>query len=237
MQIFSNRADLVDDVYSTDVLVSRAVSLVGVAIALAGPVVAQAPAGDVDLVPVLTSAPFGAVGGQSVSHTILVSGTGTGNVTGLRVTFTTTVGLDGAVAGTTRGRCSIVDKLTVVCELGVVEFATADTAPPKVTINGTVAPGSVAGTLVQNLVKVASEPPDSDVSNNAASNAYLTPGLHGGPTGRPAVATSSGGTARRPGYLAPVAAGVLVFGVLAGVILLRRHRVSRTVTDRAPEPM
>jgi hypothetical protein len=206
------------------VLLSRAVSVVAVAVALAGPVPARAPSGDVDLVPVLTSAPFGAIGGQPVTHTILVSGTSTGNVTGVRVTFTTTVGLDGAVAGTTQGRCSIVDGLTVVCDLGVVDFPSVDATPPKVTISGTVTPGSVRGTVVRNQVAVTSEPPDSDLSNNAASNAYLIPGLGDGPTSRPAVAPSSGGAARRPGYLAPVAAGVLVVGVLAGVMLLRRRR-------------
>ena len=206
-------------------LLSRAVSFVGVAVALAGPVAAPAPSGGVDLVPVLTSAPFGAVGGQSVAHTIVVSGTGTGNVTGVRITFTTTVGLDGAVASTTQGSCAIADKLTVACDLGIVAFPTADAAPPKITINGTVTPGSARGTLVQNLVKVASEPLDADASNNAASNAYLIPGPSERPTSRPAAAPSSAGTARRPGYLAPVTAGVLVCGALAGVILLRRrHR-------------
>lgn len=213
-----------DVVYSTDVLVSRAVSLVGVAVALAGPVAAPAPSGGVDLVPVLTSAPFGATGGQAVTHTILVQGTGTGNVTGVRVTFTTTVGIDGAAASTTQGSCSVADKLTVVCDLGTVASPTSDTAPPKVTVTGRVAAGSAPGTLVQNLVKLASEPPDSDASNNAASNAYLIPGPSGSPTSRPAVTPSSGGTSRRPGYLAAVAAGVLVLGVMAGVILRRRRR-------------
>jgi hypothetical protein len=206
------------------VLLSRAVSLVGVAVALAGPVAAQAPAGDGDLVPVLTSAPFGAIGGQPVTHTVVVSGTGTGSVTGVRVSFTTSVGLDGAVANTTQGQCSVVDKLTVVCDLGIVDLPTADVAPPKVTISGTVAPGAVRGTLVQNLVRVVSEPSDSDVSNNGASNAYLIPGASDGPTSRATAAPSSGGTVRKPGYLAPVTAGVLVCGVLAGVILVRRRR-------------
>jgi hypothetical protein len=216
------------------VYLSRAVSVVGVAVALAGPVVAQepaaqeprAPAGGVDLVPVLTSAPFGATGGQPVRHTILVSATGTGNVTGVRVTFTTTVGLDGAAATTTHGRCSVADDLTVVCELGVVDLPTADTAPSTVTISGTVTPKAVPGTLVQNLVTVASAPPDADASNNAASNAYLIPGPSDGATSRPSVASSSGGNAaRRPGYLLPVTAGLVVLGVLAGVIVFRRrHR-------------
>jgi hypothetical protein len=220
----ANRADLVVVVYSTDVLLSRAVSLVGVAVVLSGPVAAHAAPGGVDLVPVLTSAPFGAVGGQPVTHTIVVSGTGTGNVTGVRVTFTTTVGLDRVVASPSQGRCSMADDRTVVCDLGVVGFPTADTAPPKVTISGTVKPGSVRGALVQNLVTVASEPADADVSNNAASNAYLIPGPSDGPTVGPVAAPSPGDTARTPGYLAPVIAGVLAFGALAGVVLLRRRR-------------
>jgi hypothetical protein len=197
---------------------------VGVAVALAGPVAAQAPADGGDLVPALTTAPFGAVGGQSVTHTILVSGTGTGNVAGVKVTFTTTVGLDGAVAGTTQGSCSVVDALTIVCLLGVVDLPTAEAAPPKVTISGTVTPKAVRGTLVQNLVTVSSESSDSDASNNAASNAYLIPGSSNGPTSRPAAQPSSGGRSRTPGYLLPVVAGVLVVGVLAGVMTLRRRR-------------
>jgi hypothetical protein len=221
------------------VLLSRAVSLVGVAVALAGPVVAQAPPGSVDLVPMLTSAPFGAVGGQSVTHTILISSNGTagngsagastagaaiGSVTGVRVTFTTTVGLDGIVANTSQGHCAVVDQRTVTCDLGVVDFPTADAAPPKITISGTVTPGSVRGTLVQNLVKVTSETSDSDLSNNVASNAYLIPGPSDSPASRPTVARSSRGTARRSGYLVPAAAGVLVLGALVSVILLRRRR-------------
>jgi hypothetical protein len=206
------------------VFLSRAVSLVGVAVTLAGPFTARAPADGVDLVPALTSAPFGAVGGQSVTHTILVSGNGAGTVAGVRVTFTTTVGLDGATASTTQGSCSVADPLTVVCELGAVDFPTADAAPPKLTISGTVTPKTARGTLVQNLVKVSSAPSDSDVSNNAASNAYLIPGPSGAPASRPAAAPSSSDPSRTPGYLMPVAAGVLVVGVLAGVIMRRRRR-------------
>jgi hypothetical protein len=201
------------------VLLSRAVSLVAVAAALAGPVAAPAPGG-VDLVPVLTSTPFGATGGQSVTHTILVSGTGTGSVTGVRVTFSLTVGLVGAVARTSQGQCSVVDELTVVCDLGVVNFPKADTAPPTVTISGTVKAGSVGGTLVQNLVRLVSATPDADLSNNVTSNAYLTPGLRSAPT----VAAHSAAPEQRPGYLVPVIAGVLVAAVLASALLVRRRR-------------
>ncbi|WP_426507410.1 hypothetical protein ACPPVO_54490 [Dactylosporangium sp. McL0621] len=205
-------------------LLSRAVPLVSVAVALAGQVVALAPSGGVDVVPVLTSAPFGAVDGQLVTHTILVSGTGTGNLTGVRLTFSTTVGLDGVAASASQGACSIVDALTVVCELGVVDFPNADAAPPRVMITGTVKPGTARGALVRNLVNVTSEPPDADVSNNAASNAYLIPGSNGSPTSRPSAARSSDSVGRRPGYLVPVAAAVLVLGALATLILLRRRR-------------
>ena len=201
-------------------ILSRAVSLVAVAAALAGPVAAPAPGG-VDLVPVLTSTPFGATGGQSVTHTIVVSGTGTGSVTGVRVTFTLTVGLVGAVAQTSQGNCSVVNELTVVCDLGAVTFPAADSALPKVTISGTVKAGSVAGTLVQNLVKLASAGPDADLSNNVTSNAYLTPGRRDAP--KP-VATHAAAPVQPPGYLVPVIAGVLVVGVLASVMLIRRRR-------------
>src|SRR5205814_8746094 len=110
------------------------------------------------------------------------------------------------------------------CDLGIVAFSTPDIAPPKVTIKGTVKSAAIPGTLVRNLVKVESQPADADLSNNEASNAYLIPGLSDGPTSRSTGAASSDGSTRTPGYLAPVAAGVLVFGGLASVILLRRRR-------------
>jgi hypothetical protein len=200
------------------------VSLVGVAVALAAPGVPLAPAEGVDLVPVLTSTPFGATGGQSVTHTVVVSANGTGSATAVRVTFTSTVALGGTAASATQGQCSIQNDQSIVCDLGVVTFATADATPPKVTISGTVAPNPVPGTLVQNLVKVSSEPADSDTSNNSASNAFLFPGGSGGASSRPTVAPASGGTARRPVYLLPVAAGALTFGVVLGVAALRRRR-------------
>jgi hypothetical protein len=77
---------------------------------------------------------------------------------------------------------------------------------------------------VQNLVTVTSAPADSDTSNNSASNAYLIPGLNGSASSRPTVAPASGDTTRRPGYLLPVAAGVLTFVVVIGVAALRRRR-------------
>ncbi len=187
---------------------SRAVSIVGVAVALAAP-------NGVDLLPELTSAPFGAVGGQSVTHTVLVSGTGTGNITGVRVTFTTTVDLEKVAATSTQGHCSIADARTVVCDLGTVNLPTTR---PKVTITGIVKPGTGPGVLVQNLVNVTSS--DADPTNNAASNAYLIPGT----TEKPATAPAPAASRQRPSYLVPVAAGVLVAGALASVILVRRRR-------------
>jgi len=206
------------------VFLSRAVRLVGVAVALAGPVLPLAPAEGVDLVPVLTSTPFAATGGQPVTHAIVVSANGTGNATAVRVIFTTTVALAGAAASATQGRCSITNEQSIVCDLGVVTFATADATPPKVTITGTVAPNSVPGTLVQNLVRVTSEPADSETSNNSASNAYLIPGGSGGASSRPTVAPASGSTGGTPGYLLPVAVGTVVFAALAGVVIRRRRR-------------
>jgi hypothetical protein len=190
---------------------SRAASVFGavsVTVALAAP-------GGVDLVPELTSTPFGAVGGQSVTHTIVLAGTGSGTVTGVRLTFTTTVDLEKAVATSTQGHCSIAGARTVVCDLGTVS---PPATPPKVTITGTVAPGSGPGTLIQNLVSVASA--DADASNNQASNAYLIPGTGATPVAAPAPAA----TPQRPSYLVPVAAGVLVAGALASVALVRRRR-------------
>lgn len=192
---------------------SPAVSLIGVVVALAAP-------NGVDLVPELTSAPFGAVGGQSVTHTVVVSGAGTGNVTAVRVTFTTTADLDHASATSTQGHCSTGPR-TVVCDLGTVNLPTA---PAKVTITGTIEAGIGPGFLVQNLVSVTST--DVDPTNNQASNAYLIPGTSETPAAAPAPA----GSPQRPSYLVPVAAGVLVAGGLASIILVRRRRGTKTAT-------
>ena len=194
----------------------RAAGLIGVVVAL------HAPRAGVDLVPELTSAPFGATGGQSVTHTIRLSGTGSGNVTGVRVTFTTTVGLDGAVASSTQGHCAVADARTVVCDLGAVTLPASGTSPPTVTIRGTLPPGTARGTLVQNQVTVAATPLDADASNNQASNAYLIPGLSDGPSSPPAAEAPTAASST-PGYLIPVAVGVLAIAALAGAILLRRR--------------
>jgi hypothetical protein len=223
INLVSSPAAVNEDGYSAGVLLSRGVRIVSVAVALAGPVFAPTPSGVVDLVPVLTSTPFGAVSGQLVTHTILVTGTATGSLTAVRLTFTTTVGLDGVAATASQGRCTIANALTVVCDLGTLDFPSADTPPPKVTITGTVQPQTARGTLVQNLVNITSEAPDADASNNATSNAYLIPALSGSSSAANA-AQSSCSVARRPSYLAPVAAAMLVLGALASLILLRRRR-------------
>lgn len=207
--------------YSTGVPLIRAVHLV--AVALGGPAVGLAPSGGADLVPVLTSTPFGAIGGQAVVHTIVVSGSGTGSVAGVRLTFTTNVSLDGATVSTSQGQCSVTDARTVTCDLGAVDVANAD-APPKVTINGTVAPGTPGGTLVQNLVKLTPGAPDGDMSNNATSNAYLIPGGSGGPPGRAEAGRPPDRSGRTPRFLAQVAGGLLAFGGLLTLVLVRRRR-------------
>jgi len=194
---------------------------------LIGPAVAPTPSGGVDpsgrvdLVPVLTSAPFGALGGQAVTHTVVVSGTGAGTITAVRLTFTTTAELDGVAANASQGGCTVVNALTVACDLGTLVIPGADATPPKVTITGRVKPGIARGSLVRNLVTVTSESPDADASNNAPSNAYLIPGsTSGGPRAAPAASDPT----PRPKYLIPVAATVLALGVLAGLIVLRRRR-------------
>src|SRR5689334_6158501 len=144
------------------------------------------PSPSVDAVPVLTSSPFGAAPGQPVTHTITLSdpgaaaGAGAAALTSVRITFTTTVGLDGVRASASSGSCPIVTALTVVCELGNVDLSRADAATPNVTITGIVHAGTAPGTLVQNLVNFTSGVPDADPSNHVANNAYLVPG--GAPT-------------------------------------------------------
>jgi hypothetical protein len=161
------------------------------------------------------------VGGQVVTHTIVVSGTGTGTMTAVRLTFTTTADLDGVAANASQGSCAVVNALTVDCDLGTVEFPSAGATPPKVTITGTVKPGIARGSLVRNLVTVTSGSADADASNNAPSNAYLIPGPS---SSAPGAAPAAAATAPRPGYLLPVVAAVLVLGVLASLIVLRRRR-------------
>jgi hypothetical protein len=204
------------------------VPIAGVVVVLAGSAPAAAAASAVDVVPALTSTPFGAAPGQSVKHTITLSTTGTGRVTAVRVTFTTTVGLDDVRASVSPGRCPTVTAQNVVCELGNVDISTA--AAPEVTITGTVQSATAPGALVQNLVNVTSQQPDADPDNNVVSNAYLVPGG----TRTPGESTSDPNAASQPtGKQAWTASNsvsviaVLALGALAAASLIfvwRRQR-------------
>jgi hypothetical protein len=169
-----------------------------------------------NLVPVLTSTPFGAVGGQPVTHTITVGGTGTGSLTAVQVTFTTTVDMDGVTATASQGTCPLVIARRVRCELGTVNLPGAE---PKVTITGTVRRGTVPGTLVQNVASVSAE----TASDNEVSNAYLVPGAN-----VPTPESSASGRQPAPAggrlWLALAGATVAVGLAVAGLYLLRRRR-------------
>jgi hypothetical protein len=182
-------------------------------------ILAPAAPSTVDVVPTLTSTPFGAAPGRPVSHSITLSGTGTGVVPGVTVTFTTTVALDGATASASRGTCPTVTAQKVVCNLGDLAFP-GD--PVTVTVTGTVHPGVAPGTLVQNLVAVSAS--DADPGNNAASNAYLVAGPS---TSSSAVPASAPRPARKPANRLPIVAAAVA--VLAGtaVLLLRIRRRER----------
>jgi len=200
-----------------------AVQVVGALTALVGWMPVVAPSSSVDVVPVLTSVPFAAAPGRPVSHTVTLSGTGTGLVPAIKVTFTTTVGLDGVAATTSRGACPVVTALTVVCELGDLTFP-GDGA--TVTVTGTVRPGAAPGTLVQNLVTVTPLAPDADPGNDAVSNAYLVPGASTAAT-HPA-SPPARTPAPRPASRLPLVAAALGLAALAAAALLlwRRRRRS-----------
>jgi Domain of unknown function DUF11 len=210
---------------------ARAVSIIGVGVVLVGSVKTDPAVRAVDVVPVLTSTPFAAAPGRTVTHSIALQASGAGTLTAVRVTFTTTVDLDGVTASTSSGSCPIVTALTVVCELGTVDFPGAGTAP-TVTVTGTVRPGTSPGALVQNLVNVTTGTPDGDPSNNVASNAYLAGGAGATPTrvaasGPTRSASPATRAASRVG-VAPVVA-LLGLGALvaaASVLLWWRRRQS-----------
>jgi hypothetical protein len=216
--------------YGAGVSPLTAVPHVALATALAGAIIATVPVRVADVTPVLTSTPFGAAAGQSVTHTITLSGTGA--LTSVRITFTTTVGLDGVTASASSGTCPIVTALTVVCELGNAELSAAGTATPEVTVRGTVHVGTAPGTLVQNLVNVTLGEPDADPSNNLANNAYLIAG------GAPAqvrasasaadTASPSGAATRLVNPVPVLAAALLLAGLAAArlIVVWRRHRRS-----------
>jgi hypothetical protein len=189
--------------------------IVGALVLLAAPTPSP---GAVDVVPVLTSTPFGAAAGKPVTHTVTLSAAGTGTITAVRVTFRTTVGLDGVTASANPGRCPTVTSTNVVCELGSVGLT--------VTITGTVSRGIAPGTLVQNLVEVTSVPPDANTGNNSVSNAYLISGASASTR-----ASRSAAAAPAPagdGWAVP---GLALAGLaMAGLLLLwywRRRRLLR----------
>ncbi|NJC73947.1 hypothetical protein HC031_30165 [Planosporangium thailandense] len=207
-----------------------------VAPALARSTPAAAAGTGVDVTPTLSSTPFGAPPGQRVTHTITLSATGTGSLPAVRVTFTTTVALDGVAANASAGSCPIVTPLTVVCDLGNLDFAgTNSTGPagpssPQVTITGTVHSGTAGGALVQNLVNITAGAADADPTNNVTSNAYLVPGGSTAPlapsSGRPlAEPAASRAPAHGMSPVVVVALSVLAVLVVAAlVIVLRRRR-------------
>ena len=184
------------------------------ALLILAPAAPPAAPSTVDVVPALTSTSFAAAPGRPVSHAITLSGTGTGVVPGVTVTFTTTVSLDGVTATASRGTCPTVTAQKVVCELGDVPFP-GD--PVTATVTGTIHPGTQPGTLVQNLVAVTAS--DADPGNNAASNAYLV----AGPSTSPQV-VPAGRAPRRPPNRLPVIAAVAGLAILGGALLLLRIR-------------
>jgi hypothetical protein len=147
------------------------------------------------------------------------------------------VGLDGVTASASSGRCPIVTALTVVCDLGRVELSANDvTTTPTVTITGTVHEGTAPGTLVQNLVNVTSDVPDTNPSNDIVSNAYL---ISGGPVPvRVSARAASPRLAASPFVNpVPVFAAVLALAGLAAARLVAVRRRRHRVATQEPGPM
>ncbi|MFE9690236.1 hypothetical protein [Micromonospora sp. NPDC005806] len=180
-----------------------------------------APALPVDATPVLTTAPFGALPGQQVTHTVTISGMAT--LTAASITFTTTADLDSVIARAEPGQCTVSAR-TVVCDLGDVRLA-AGGAAPRVTITGRISPDEPRGALVRNRVTLTATELPSD-NAQVASNAYLIPGADptiAEPPGQTEAAATSEPPHRRS--MAAPAVAVLVAGALAvGVALLARRR-------------
>jgi len=170
-------------------------------------------------VPVLTSTPFAAAPGQRVTHTIGLSGSAAGTVAAVRVTFTTTVDLDGVAVTAKPGTCPVVTPRRVVCDLGDLDFANPDAPAPTVTVTGTVHPGQSPGTLVQNLVTVT-----SGTTDNVVSNAYLVPGSTVPSPAAPAPAAGPRGRTPSGPVILLVALGAVLLAGL-GVTAWRRRGV------------
>ncbi|NJP35635.1 DUF11 domain-containing protein [Micromonospora thermarum] len=211
---------------------SIARSVVGMMTAATAVVLAPAPSPAVEVAPVLTSTPFGALPGQQVTHTITVSGQGT--VTAARVTFTTTADLDGVTARAEPGRCTVSAR-SVVCDLGSL-LLTAASPSPRVTITGSVRPGAPAGTLIRNRVTVTSA---QSGATGVTSNAYLLPGSTATPSDQPQQEAHPAAT--RPSspsrwMAVPVVAAVIMAGAVTVGLLLTRRRLRRRHAQPPPHP-
>ena len=210
----------------------RTVSVIGLAVAFAAGAGAQparaVPGSPADAAPVLTSTPFGARQGQRVTHTITLAVTGSGTLGGVRVTFTTSAGLDAASARTSVGRCPTITAVSVICDLGDLAAPRARTATPTVTVRGVLMPGAAPGSLVQNVVALTTMHPDADPADNVVSNAYLLPGAaSAGATARPPASARPASAAAGSRHTGPPVLVALISAALvaaAGVLLWRRLR-------------
>ncbi|MEU4713966.1 hypothetical protein AB0F73_10000 [Micromonospora purpureochromogenes] len=181
------------------------------------------PPPSVDAAPVLTSTPFGALPGQQVTHTVTISGSGT--LTTTKVTFTTTVDLDGVTARAEPGRCAASPR-TVVCDLGDLRLDPAGAAP-RITISGRVRPGAPPGTVVRNRVGVTSVETTA-TGARTTSNAYLLPGATATPTDPPLGSTATASEVPPPGRSMRVpAVAAAMAGAVAAAALLARRRLRR----------
>lgn len=217
-----------------------AASAVAIMAAVLGgaPAPTPTPSPPVDAAPVLTSAPFGALPGQRVTHTVTISGTAA--LGGARITFTTTADLEAVTARAQPGWCTVAAR-QVVCDLGDVRLASGAPAP-RVTITGRVRPGAVPGTVVRNRVSLTSDELPEDQAQ-IASNAYLVPGATATPTDPPAEPQAAAPVDPAPDRSMRIPATVsLVVAALAvaGTLLTRRrlrHRRAPAVAPGPPDPM
>lgn len=213
-------------------LLPGSVPILGVVVAaLFLPGLAPTPSSPVNVMPVLTSIPFGAGPGQRVSHTITLSSSGTGTAAAVRVTYETTVDLGGATAKANPGRCTVSAR-TVVCDLGDLRFP-AGASTPTITITGTVDPAVEPGTLVQNRVSVGSAQSTANPANQVASNAYLVStatAIAQPATSAPTKAAASPSAPRSSHRVTMIAAVLLCAVALAVGLLFWRRRQRRLVT-------
>ncbi|SCF17573.1 hypothetical protein GA0074695_4005 [Micromonospora viridifaciens] len=199
---------------------SVAAPMVGLMAAVAGVAPTPTPSPAVTFAPVLTSAPFGALPGQRVTHTVTISGTGV--LTATRVTFTTTADLDDVTVQAEPGECTTSPR-TVVCDLGDLSLGSTAGAP-RITISGRVRPGAPPGTVVRNRVSVTSVE-SAAAGAPVASNAYLIPGPTHPPTDPPLESSPQAAGGPPPGSALPaVVAMVLAAAAAVGTLLLTRRR-------------